>query len=336
MSKRFAFTVITILLILVLTLTSFFYISSQQNTGKFESIVVAYSPFESTALFLVAEEQGFFEQNALNVTVRNYDSGAEALGGVLNGEADIAIGTTEFPLVIRALNQEDIQTLGSISKSNFIYLVGRTDRGIVKPSDLRGKSIGTTVGTIADYFLGRFLILNGINRQDVTIVDLKTPIEWSNAVVNGSVDAVATAQPYADLARDGLGSNAVFWSIHSNQPLYAQAIATSEWITANPELCRRFLKSLYQAEEFVIDHPAEAKAIVKQAINFSDSYIEVVWSQNQFFLSLDHSLILAMESEARWLIGSNLTSQSLVPDFYDNIYLEGLVSVKPRSVNIIG
>ena len=300
-----------------------------------ESITIAYSPFESVTLFWVAENQDFFSLNGLNVTSKMYDTGAGALNGVLNGEVDIAVGTNEFPLTIRALNNERIRTIGSISKSEFIYLVGRVDHGIANVSDLNGKTIGTTFGTIAHFYLGRFLSLNGINIQNVTFVDLKTPTEWVAAVVNGSIDAVATAQPYADSAKEGLGTNAVVWSIQSNQPLYTQAISTDEWITGHPELCSRFLKSLYEAEAFVINHPAEAKTIVKSQMNFSDTYLEAVWHQNQFSLSLDQSLILAMEGEARWLISNNLTNAKAVPNFLDYIYLDGLETVKPESVNII-
>ena len=42
-----------------------------------------------------------------------------------------------------------------------------------------------------------------LNIQDVTLVDLKTPTDWVDAVVNGSIDAVATAQPYADSGKGG-------------------------------------------------------------------------------------------------------------------------------------
>jgi ABC-type nitrate/sulfonate/bicarbonate transport system substrate-binding protein len=327
-----AITVITISLFLVAMLY-------QKDLGSFarktESIIVAYSPFESVTLFWVAENQNFFSQNGLNVTSHKYDTGAGALNGVQNGEADIAVGTNEFPLTVRALNNERIRTIASISKSDFIYLVGRADHGIENVSDLNGKRIGTTFGTIAHFYLGRFLDLNGINIQNVILVDLKTPTDWVSAVVNGSVDAVATAQPYANSAKDSLGVNAVVWSIQSGQPLYTQAISTDEWIAEHPELCSRFLKSLYQAEAFVINHPAEVKAIVKNQMNFSDAYIETVGHQNQFSLSLDQSLILAMEGEARWLISNNLTNQTVVPDFTNFIYLEGLNSVKPDAVNII-
>ena len=334
--KRLTLLAITVTLILVIAVSSFLYMGSLQNSGgELASIDVAYSPFESVTLFWVAQEQGFFGQNALNLTLHKYDTGAGALSGVIKGEADLVVGTTEFPLTIQALNDQSVQSIGVISKSNFIYLVGRADRGIDDVSDLKGKTIGTTFGTIAHYYLGRFLILNDINAADVTFVDLKTPAEWVNAVVNGSIDAVATAQPSADLAKDGLGANAVVWSLNSNQPLYAQAIAAKNWINENPNLCSRFLNALYQAEKFVAEHPAEAKAIVKQQMNFSDAYVEKVWVQNEFSLSLDRSLILAMEAEARWLISNHLTNTVAVPDFLDYVYSEGLSSVKPGSVNLI-
>jgi NitT/TauT family transport system substrate-binding protein len=82
-------------------------------------------------------------------------------------------------------------------------------------------------------------------------------------------------------------------------------------------------------------HPDEAKAIVQKTMNFTSDYMEVVWSRNQFALSLDQSLILAMENEARWMINNNLTNQTTIPDFLTYVYLEGLNSVNPESVNVI-
>lgn len=218
-----------------------------------------------------------------------------------------------------------------------MYLVARADRGISEITDLEGKKVGTTFGTIAHFYLGRFLELNGISIiQDVTLVDLKTPAEWVNAVVNGSVDAVATAQPSVELAKEGLGDNAVVWSIQSSQPLYAQAIATTSWIESHPELVVRFLRSLLQVEGFALNHPIETKEIIVKHLDLSDAYVERMWSQNQFSLSLDQSLILAMQDESQWLIQNSLTTATATPDFSDHLYQNGLKSVKPGAVNIIG
>ena len=327
----------TVLLVTLVIISSFVYLNSQKPyIGKIESINVAYSPFESLTLFWVAENQNFFSQNGLNVTAHEYATGAGALSGVLNDEDDIVVGTTEFPLTSNILNGAQINTISTIAKSEFIYLIGRQDRGINEISDLKGKTIGTAFGTIAQFYLGRFLSLNGLSIQDVTLVDLKTPAEWVDAVANGSVDAVATAQPTAEMAKDALNDNAVFWSIQSSQPLYAQAIATDEWITSHPELINRFLNSLLQAEDYTINHPAEAKAIVKNQLNLTDAYTDKAWTQNQFSLSLDQSLLLTMQDEAQWLISNHLTNATTVPNFINNVYQDGLKSIKPSAVNIIG
>ncbi len=331
MKKTVAVIIIVIALIAIVAVITLLPGCSE----KMESITVAHAQFESTALFCIAEDRQFFRQNGLNVTSRKFDTGVGALDGMLKGEADIAVGTSEFPLVKRAFQKKRIGTIGSIDKIQFIYLIGRKDRGIEKISDLKGKRIGTTSGTIAEFYLGRFLGLHGMNMQDITFIDIKTPAEYQNAIANGDVDAVVTAQPNANSIKDRLGHNADVWPAQSDQPQYALMISTDEWITKHPELVSRFLKSLAQAEEYALRNPAEAKAIVQKRLNLDAAYMETVWSQNQFSLSLDQSLILAMEDEARWMVSNNLTGEKKTPDFSSYIYADGLKSVKPEAVNII-
>jgi ABC-type nitrate/sulfonate/bicarbonate transport system substrate-binding protein len=304
-------------------------------SGKVESIILAYSPFESTGLFWIAEDQRLFRQNGLNVALRKYDTGAGALAGVSNGEADIAVGIAEFPVVGKAFLKADIRILGNIDRAEFIYLVGRKDRGIRKASDLKGKRVGTTFGTVAHFHLGRFLNLNGLDIRDITLVDVKTPEGWVNSVANGDIDAIVTAQPYANSARQRLGANAVVWPAQSGQPLHGLIISSGQWITKHPELTRRFLKAMAQAEEYLTRNPDHAKAIIRKRLDLDAGYMETLWSQNQFSLSLDQALIATMEDEARWMITNNMTTEKEVPDFLNYIYLDGLKAVKPEAVNII-
>lgn len=335
MNKKIIFAIVAVVIVVLGAAFVLWLRGPRGYSGKMESITVAYPPFESATLFYIAEDQHFFGQNGLNVTSHRYDTGVASLDGILNGEGDIAVGIAEFPLVGKALQKAKILIIGNIDKAEFVFLVGRKDRGIEKASDLKGKRVGTTFRTVAHFHLGRFLNLNSMNIQDITLVDVKTPEEWVNAVVNGDIDAVATAQPYANLAKERLGANAVVWPAQSGQPLHGLIISSNEWITKHPELTRRFLKSLAQAEAYVIHNPAQAKDIVQKRLNLDPAYIETVWSQNQFSLSLDQSLITAMEDQARWMISSNLTTEKKVPDFMDYIYPDGLKAVKPEAVSTI-
>jgi len=333
-------SVITIVIIAVIALSAlgawYFTSPTASNSGKPEPVTVAYSPFESTALLWVAEDQHFFEKNGLNLSLRKYDSGSGSLDGVVNGEADLTVGVTEFPLVRKALQGVKVRAIGTIDKGEFTYLVARKDRGIMNVSDLKGKRIGTTIGTIAEFHLGRFLMLNGMTMQDITLVDVRTPAGWVDEVANGSIDAISTSQPYANVARDRLGDNAVMWSAQSRQPLFALVVSTDAWIAAHPGAVRKFLKSLADAEEYINTHPAESRAIVQQRLNLSETYMPTVWQQNQFGLSLDQSLITTMENEARWMIANNMTNATAVPDFRNYISTQGLEEIKPGSVRIFG
>jgi NitT/TauT family transport system substrate-binding protein len=300
-----------------------------------DSIVVAYSPFESCALFLIAEDRQFFAQNGLSLSLYRSDSGAAALDDMLSGKADLAVSVSEFPLVRKTFQGTSARAMASMDKAEYIFIVARKDRGIRNPPDLQGKRIGTVAGSIAEFYLGRFLSLQGLGIGDVEYVSIRTPPETANALVDGDIDAAVLAQPYADLARDSLGGNAISWPAQSNQPLYALVVSTEGWIAEHPEEVTRFLKALSLAEEYALLHPDEARAIVQRSLNLDPSSMDAVWRQNQFSLTLDQSLITAMEDEARWMIANNLTNGTAVPDFREYVSTDGLKAVKPGAVNVI-
>ena len=97
---------------------------------------------------------------------------------------------------------------------------------------------------------------------------------------------------------------------------------------------RNGLNVLDQAEKYIIEHPDEAKATIQIRMNYTDAYMATTWLNNQFSLTLDRSLMIAMNDEGRWMINNNLTSEKTLPYFRDYIYTKGMEEVKPEAVNI--
>jgi NitT/TauT family transport system substrate-binding protein len=302
-------------------------------SGKLESITIGTAPLESSALIYIADDRHFFTDNGLSVTVRDYDTGASSYDGLLKGEVDIAT-PAEYPLIRAAFKGERVRAIASIDKVNYFYLIARKDKGINDISNLKGKKIGVVRKTIAEFYLGRFLDLSGINIGQVTLIDV-SPSRSEDAIIKGEVHAIISRPPYISLIEERLGGNAVIWPGQSGQALYAILIGRNDWIGGRPETVRRLLRSLARAEEYVILYPAEAKAILQKKLNLTDQDVAKLWSENQFSLSLDQSLITAMEDEARWMIKNNLTTEKNVPDFLNYIYLDGLKAIKPEAVNVI-
>jgi NitT/TauT family transport system substrate-binding protein len=333
--KKIVVVGITGLVMIVLVVLGAWCYTNSQGTysGKTESITFGIQPDESAALVYIAEDQHFFAENGLNVTLCYYDTGAEAVQGMENNEVDFA-GTTEYPIVVEAFEDKNISVIVYDDKVQTMYFVGRKDLGIENVSDLNGKKIGLSLGTISEFYLGRFLDLHGIDPGDVDLVNL-SPSQFVNATLNGEVDAIVCRQAYASEIQQQLGNDTVIWPVQSNQPIFGVIACRDDWASANPETISRFLKALAQADTYMMYHPAEAEMITQKNLNYTDSYMATVWPENQFSLALDQSLVVAMEDEGRWMIANNLTTAKTIPDYDNYICTKGLEEVNPEAVNII-
>jgi NitT/TauT family transport system substrate-binding protein len=333
MKKIYAGTAIIVLIAVAGFGVWYFLGSSQGNPGSVENVTIGVQPLEALAPIYIARDQGFFARNGLSVTIREYGSGVASVNDMLTGSIDLS-AQSDYVVVTNAFNHENFSVIATFDKGDFFYIIGRKDHGITNTSDLEGKKIGLLLGSNEEFYLGRYLDLHGMSVQDVTLVNLGLP-QVVTAIEDDNVDAVVAIQPYANTIQDTLDHGVVTWDIQSYQPAYELLAGKNDWISQHTDMVNRVLKSLDMANEYINSHPAEAMDIMRKRLNRSAGYVDTAWQQNQFSLSLDQSLITAMEDQGRWMIANNLTNTSMIPDFRNFIYTKGLQAVKPESVNII-
>lgn len=305
----------------------------QKYTGPVEKITLATIPEEISALIWIAQDQGYFADNGLDVTIKEYDTGIGTVKALFAGEVDIAT-TVEFVVVNLSFDRDDITILGSISQSDINNVVARKDRGIAQPSDLKGKKIGLKFGSSSQFWIARLLTFNNISLDEVELVDVHPP-NMSDAISNGEVDAVVTWQPHALNAEKALGKNAVSWSVQSGQDLYWVLMSLRELTQTRPVAIERLMKAFVQAEQFVKKNEGVAKGIIARNRGIEISYLDIMWPKYNFALNLPQELLLAMEDEARWNIANKRTDKTEVPNYLNVIYLDGLEAAKPGAVTII-
>ncbi len=304
------------------------------RSGPLASITIGTTTSEVNSLIFLAQDQGYFTRNGLSVTHKIYSSGLAAVEGMLKYEVDIATGS-EFAFAGKAFSRKDIRTFGVINRSSVEYLVGRADRKIKTVADLKGKRIGVPLLSRPEFSLDRFLNQRGIADSDVTLVNV--PVHQSvDALASGKVDAVTAWQPYVNKMREQLGQGIVVWKTQDHQPSYTLLICTDRFASPQkPERITGLLKALLQAESYFINHPEAAKAIIQKKLLYDQAYMATVWPDYNFAVLLDQSLIVAMEDEARWMIGHKLTQEKQVPNFSDYLYENALKALKPEAVRII-
>jgi NitT/TauT family transport system substrate-binding protein len=302
--------------------------------ARVQPITVAVQPLEQNALLYVAEARQLFESHGLAVTIQEYDTGVATINALLEGKAEIA-GLTEFPFLKPTLEKRPLRILAITDRFESAYLLVRRDRGIAAKPDLAGKKIGLIRGTILEFYLGRSLQLLGLDLRDVTILDTESTSRTTAAIVSGEIDAAVTYQPHVDEIQARLGSEVTTWPVQNDQLAYGILASDADWLDRNPETVESLLRALADAEAYLLAHPQEARIIVQNRLNLDSQYLAGTWPLHQFCLSLDLSLIMAMNDEARWMIENGLTTETAIPDLKGFVYLEGLEAVKPEAVDIV-
>jgi len=303
----------------------------EKYTGPVEKITLAAYAGETGALVYVAEDQGYFEENGLEVTIKDYESGKAAADALIDGEADIST-SAGFVFVSNSFDHADLRVLGTVATAEVKELVARKDKGITTIDDLIGKKIGVTKKSGGEFSLGTFLIFNGLSDQDVEIVDLK-PSEIVEAISNGDIDAAFTWDPNVYNIKEELGDNAISWP--GGQDFYFVLLTQEDWIENNPAAAKRFMKSLVEAEDYIKDNPKEAKEFVKDRFGYESDYMDYSWPEQEFAVILKQAMLIAFEDQARWRIKNNLSDKKDVPNYLNFIYLDALGGVKPEAVTII-
>ncbi len=94
--KRSLIIIAVIILIIAIVLSSFVYLNSQNPySGKTENLsfgtFLAGSNEPYAELVYIAQDQGFFSRNGINLTVTDYSSATNALNAAMNNKVEFVI-----------------------------------------------------------------------------------------------------------------------------------------------------------------------------------------------------------------------------------------------------
>lgn len=298
------------------------------------AVRVAETRDVATALVHVALANGYFADAGLEVKTREYPSGKRSFEGLFAGEVDFAF-PAETPLVVSSFDRRDFYVVASIANAgSYQRIVGRRDRGVEKPIDLRGKRIATQKGSAVHYFLYLFLLKYGLSAREVHLMFLPAE-DLPSALARGEIDAFSMREPYTSEAQRLLGDKAVVFIESGIYQRYDLLVVRNDFLRVNPEAVRRMLRALVRAEEFARRKPRAAIAIVAARTRIPEASVAVDWKEFNFHLSLPQALLTNLDEQARWALDSGLIKGKSAPNYLDLIHLDALRAVQPTTVTVI-
>ena len=337
MPKRMLIGILLIGLLLVLAI--FFWTSHKPAdlSGRpLQKVTIAAIPHSFTGYSIfIAFEKGYFKQQGLDVVLKpSYPHGKAILNAVIKGDVEMG-ATSETPFVHAVLGGGKLFAfITTVTAKNHLAIVARKDRGIVTPQDLKGKTIGVTLGTNGEYFMDLVLLMNGVLRKEVNPVHLK-PGQMVDSLVNGKVDAIATWNPPKYQAQKKLGNRASVFSAGGIYSPYFIVSATKRYVHENPVVIEKVVRSLQSASSLIRANRKKSHQIVAPYMKIEETLLDRLSATYQFDISLEQSLLLTMESQSKWAIKNGLTDSTDIPNYLDFIYTDALEKVEPENMTII-
>lgn len=113
----------------------------------------------------VAEKEGFFAEEGLNVKILSPSETTDALKLAASNNVDLAVSYAPQS-IMGASRGLTITVVGRLVEHPLSVLLFLKGKGIEKPSDLEGKRIGYTVPGMMDILTEAFAKINGIKRYE--------------------------------------------------------------------------------------------------------------------------------------------------------------------------
>lgn len=333
--KTMSRTILGIVLLLSLTVFSASCQKTEKSIGPKEKITIGVAEGAQYSLpFIIAREKGFFQEEGLDATIRVYPSGKKAFEAMFAGEVDSAT-LAQTPIVLSSFMRDDFAVFATVAYSyDNNKVIGRKDRGGSKPADLKGKKIGITAQTSSHFFVHVYLAEHGIEPSAVKMVDF-APTDLPGALKDGKVDAIAIFEPYASMAMKALPDKAVRLQRSYLYKQTSNLAVMRSYAKGHPELLIKMLKAVDRATIFIKQNKKESLAIMAKVLKLDEDVLTSTWDDFVFELSLEHSLLLILEDEARWAIANKFTDKTKVPNYLGYFYLDAMKAVKPEAVTII-
>lgn len=238
---------------------------------------VAHSIFY--APMYVAIEEGYFEEEGIDLTLVTGFGADKTMTAVLSGEADIGFMGSESTIYTYLGDTNDyVVNFAQLTQRAGNFLVSRTPVDDFKWTDLKGTTVlGGRKGGMPEMVFEYILKMNGIDPETDLTIDQSIDFGATAAAFSGGQgDYTVEFEPHAT-SLESKGDGYVIASLgeDSGYVPYTAFSAKSSYMKKNPEVIQGFTNALQKGMNYVNSHtPAEIAEVI--APQFEETDLETI------------------------------------------------------------
>ena len=209
------------------------------------------------AALVVAAERGMFEKAGLEVELVAPADPSAPPRLVAAGKGDIAV-TYQPQLHVQVAEGLPLIRIATLAETPLNTLVALKAGPVKTIADLKGKTVGFSVGGFEDALLRTMLGQAGLGLDDVTLVNVNFALTQS--LEAGKVDAVIGAFRNVEVNQLDLDGHPgiAFYPEEHGVPVYDELVAVARADRVDDPALRKFVDVIEQATLWLTNHPDEA------------------------------------------------------------------------------
>jgi NitT/TauT family transport system substrate-binding protein len=239
---------------------------AEKQAGKLK---IGSLPIEDNLPVLVAEQNGYFAEENLNLELVSFQSPVELQSAFQSGELDGMI----TDMLIGALLQSagaDLKitslTLGATPQEGRFAILAAPGSNIETVADLKGKSIGISNNSIIEYVTDGLLMAGGVNPAEVnktTVAKIPVRLEM---LLSKKIDAITVPDPHISYTLSK-GATIVAEDTKGENLSQAVVVMTGKTLEGKEESVKRFYQAYARAIEDINREPEKYRELLIENVN---------------------------------------------------------------------
>lgn len=302
--------------------------SAADSNGNSSSVVnIAIQPSAAFIPLYIARENGWIEEalkdQGVEVNWNDFESGPPMNESLASGSSDIGVmGDVPTVSSIAAGQNNEIIAMAADGAKSYALLVS-ADSDISSPAELKGKKIGTTVGSTGHNLIDKLLSQNNLDiNSDVELVNIATG-DAATVLSTNAVDAVAIWEPNVTrLVADGtakiIGEGPDCGLLGVN-PIIARA----EFAQNNPEIIRVIIEQYARGVAALDNLDEETKNKVADDLSLDASLLSDVAAKYEYTVKISDEDVENLQDTIAFLVKiGNLDKEYQIKDYVKKEYVE--------------
>ncbi len=245
------------------------------NEGKTElsKLKIGSLPIEDSMPILVAEKNGYFAAENLEVELVSFQSPVESQSAFQSGELDGMVTDMIVAALLKSAG-EDLRvtslTLGANPGEGRFAIVAAPRSAIENVTDLKGKNIGISGNSIIEYVTDGLLAAGGVDPAEVnktTVAKIPLRVEM---LLNNQIDAITVPDPQISYVV-AEGARVIAEDTKGDNLSQAVVIMTGKALNEKREAITRFFKAYAKAVDDINNKPDQYQELLIENMNIPAS-----------------------------------------------------------------